>query len=106
MLNVKHVNELTYLISSEEILTESIKNVKVIIEKITNRIEMSGGLIERPKISCLKRKHPVSTSSTNRKKFKDLLVHKLKKHPFAGRFGVTRNCLYQMIHQMRLRTMS
>ena len=63
---------------------ESLKDVKEIIEKITNRIEMSGGLIERPKISCLKRKHPVSTSSTDRKKFKNLLAYKKKKHPFDG----------------------
>ena len=49
---------------------------------------MSDDLIERPKVSCLKRKHPVSTSSTDRKKFKNQPAHKMKKHPFAGRFGV------------------
>ena len=39
--NVNHRNETTYLILSEETLMESIKDVKEIIEKITNRIEMS-----------------------------------------------------------------
>ena len=36
-------------------------------EKI-NRIDMSDGLIERPKISPLKRKYSVLTSNTDRKK--------------------------------------
>ena len=82
--NVKHLNELSYLISSGESLTESIKGVKEIIEKIANRIEMTGGFIEKPKISCQKRKHPFSTSSTYRKKFKNLPANKIKKHTFAG----------------------
>ena len=39
--NVNHRNETTYLILFEETLMESIKDVKEITEKITNRIEMS-----------------------------------------------------------------
>ena len=42
------------------------------IEKTKNRIKISFGLIERPKISFLKRKHSILTSSTDRKKIKNL----------------------------------
>ena len=42
------------------------------IEKIKNCIEISRGLIERPKMSFLKRKHSILTSSTDRKKIKNL----------------------------------
>ena len=84
--------------SSEKTLTESTKGIKEIIEKITNRIEMSSGLIERTKISCLKRKHPVSTSSTDRKKFKNLPARKIEKHPFAGPFGVKAEVMSQFFY--------
>ena len=50
---IKYLNNLTYLISSEETLTESIKAVKEMIEKI-NSIDMNGRLIEKPKISKTK----------------------------------------------------
>ena len=59
---------------------------------------MSDELIERPKISCLKRKHSVSTSSTDRKKFKNLPAHKIKKHPFARRFVVKAEVLRQFLY--------
>ena len=75
----------------------SIKDVNEITEKIANRIAMSGGLTERPKISCLKRKHPVSTSSADKKKFINLPVHKLKKHPFARRFGIKAEVMRQIL---------
>ena len=42
------------------------------IEKIKKRIEISRGLIERPKTSFLKRKHSILTSITDRKKNKNL----------------------------------
>ena len=42
------------------------------IKKIKNRIEISRGQTERPKISVLKRKHLILTSSTDRKKIKNL----------------------------------
>ena len=58
---------------------------------------MSSRLIERPKISCLKRKHSVSTSSTDRRKFKNLPAHKIKKHPFAGRFGIKAEVMRQFL---------
>lgn len=77
---------------------ESIKDVKEITEKITNRIEMSDWLIERPKTSCLKRKHSVSTSSTDRKKFKNVPAHKIKKHPFTRRFCVKAEVMRQFLY--------
>ena len=89
---------MNYFISSKKTRTESIKYVEEIIEKITNRIEMSGRLIEKLKISYLKRKHQVSTSSANRKKFKNLLAHKIKKHPFAGRFSVKAEVMRQFLY--------
>ena len=92
------MNELTYLISPEETLTESIKDVKELIEKIKNCIEISGGLIERANVSCLKRKHTVLTSSTDRKKFKNLPAHKIKKHPFARRFGIKTEVIRQLLY--------
>lgn len=52
-INIRYLNNLTHLISSEETLTESIKAVKEMIEKI-NSIDMSGRLIEKPKISKTK----------------------------------------------------
>ena len=76
---------------------------------------MSGGLIQRPNISCVKQKLPVSTGSTDRKKFKILPAHKIKKHPFPGRFGVKAEVMRQFLYlkvsltndpQKRLRTMS
>ena len=96
--NVKIPNELRHLILSEETLTESIQNVKEVIEKIANRIEMTGRLIERPKFSCQKRKHLVSTSSTDRKKFKNLPANKIKKHPFAGRFGIKAEVIRRFLY--------
>ena len=66
-------------------------------EKITNRIEMSSGLTEKPKISFLKQKHSILTSSTDRKTFKNLPAQKIKKHPFAGRFGVKADVIRQFI---------
>ena len=68
------------------------------IEKITKSIEKSDGLIERANISCLKRKHTVLTSSTDRKKFKNLPAHKIKKHPFARRFGVKAEVIRQFLY--------
>ena len=59
---------------------------------------MGGGLIERPKISCQNRKHPVSITSTDRKKFKNLPAHKIKKHSFAGRFGVKAEVMRQFLY--------
>ena len=59
---------------------------------------MSGGLIERPKISCLKRKHLVSTSSTDKKTFKILPAHKIQKHPFDGQFDVKAEIMRQFLY--------
>ena len=48
--NMKDLNDLTELIPFEEIVNESIKGVKDAITKIIGRIELSDGLIERPRV--------------------------------------------------------
>ena len=58
---------------------------------------MSGGLTERPETSFLKLNNPVSNSSTDMKKFKNLPAHKIRKHLFVGQFGVKAEVMRQFL---------
>ena len=42
--------------------------------------------------------HSVLAGNTDRKKFKNLPAHKMKKHPFAGRFGIKVEVIRQFLY--------
>ena len=46
----------------------------------------------------LRQKLSVLTSNTDKKEFKNLLAHKIKRHPFAGQFGVKAEVIRQFLY--------